>query len=179
VKIINSEDGKEVVYVQNHDMMYVMHNCESMPAALMQDFFSDIVIINGNNRFDFVRFTDPTEVEFFRKQDWIINYAEYKDLSEEEIMQKGTEAVEESNAVAKEFNESRSDKERAELYNRHELLDAKIENIKLFLWYKQGHIKFPLPVKEEDSHLIYVGDESINKKESGIKRLAKRLFGKK
>ena len=49
----------------------------------------------------------------------------------------------------------------------------------MFLWYRQGHIHFQLPVVEEDNHMVYVGDDKLNKKESGIKRLAKRLFGRK
>lgn len=179
MKIFNREDGQEVVYVQKYDMMFVTHNCETMPAALLNDFFSDIVIINGDNRFEFVRFTDPAEVEFFRDQDWIIDYADYKDLSEEEIMEKGRGVVDELNAVAQEYNESKSEKRRAELYNRHELLDAKFDSVRQFLWYKQGHIKFSLPIEPQGDHMVYVGDDRINKKESGIRRLAKRLFGRK
>ena len=179
MKIINNENGQEVVYVQKYDMMFIMHNCDSLPAALMEDFFSDIVIINGDNRFEFVRFTDPSEVEFFKKQDWIIDYADYKDLTEEEIMEKGMGVIDEINAVAQEFNDSSSEKQRATLYDRHELLNAKLDSVKVFLWYKQGHIHFQLPVVEEDNHMVYVGDDKLNKKESGIKRLAKRLFGRK
>ena len=158
MKIINRENDQEVVYVQKSDMMYVTHNCDSFPAALMEDFFSDIVIINGDNRNEFVRFTDPSEVDFFRKQEWIIDYRDFRNLSEAEIMDMGTSTIDELNAVAEEFNGTKNEKKKEELYKKHELLDYKFNSIREFLWFKQGHIQYSIPLVPDSEGFKFNGD---------------------
>ena len=158
MKIINKENGQEAVYVQKGDLMYVTHNCDSMPAALMEDFFSDIVIINGDNRNEFVRFTNPSEVEFFRKQEWIIDYRDFRNLSEDEIMNKGKEVIDKLNAVAEAFNASKNEAKREKLYNEHELLEYRLQCVKEFLWYKQGHIKYSIPLVPDSEGFHFSGD---------------------
>ena len=146
MKIFNKENDQEVVYVQKGDMMYVMHSCESIPAAFMEDFFSDIVIINGDNRNEFIRFTDPDEIKFFKEQDWIVDYRELRNLSEAELMDLGREVIVELDTVAKEHNESKDEDKRAKLYTRHELLEHKFDSIREYLWFTQGHIDYSIPV---------------------------------
>ena len=158
MKIINKENDQEVVYVQKSDMMYVTHNCDSFPAALMNDFFSDIVIINGDNRNEFVRFTDPSEVDFFRKQEWIIDYRDFRNLSEAKIMEMGNQTVDELNAVAEEFNSTKNEKKKQELYKKHELLEFKFNSIREFLWFKQGHIEYSIPLVPDSEGFKFNGD---------------------
>ncbi len=160
MKIINRENDQEVVYVQKSDMMYVTHNCTSFPAALMDDFFSDIVIINGDNRDEFVRFTDPSEVEFFKKQDWIIDYLSFKDLTEEEIIGKCKSIIGELNAVIDEFNATNNEDKKQELYQKHELLDYKFNSAREFLWFKQGHVKYSFPVVPDSEGFSFSGDST-------------------
>lgn len=160
MKIFNIEDDGEVVYVQKGDMAYVTHSCDTFPGALLDDFFSEMVIINGDNRNEFVRFTNPSEIEFFENQDWIINYREFVNLTEEEIIAKGKEVIDELNEVAQKHNESKDAEEKDKLYRRHELLEYKLQSIKEFLWYKQGHIKYDIPVVPDSKGFFSVGERN-------------------
>ena len=88
VKIINKENNEEVAYVQKGDLGFMMHSCDGVPAAFLDEFFNNIVIINGDNRREFVRFNNPKIVKWLKDQDWIIDYRNYVKLSEDSIMKK-------------------------------------------------------------------------------------------
>ena len=66
MKIFNKENGKEVVYVQKGELAYLMHSCESIPAAIVEDFFSEIVIITGDNKDEFVKFEIRVKLNFLK-----------------------------------------------------------------------------------------------------------------
>ena len=61
----------------------------------MKVFDRDVIIINNRNRYDFVEFDAPEEIEFFKGIDWMIDYNEVKDLSEEGIITLGQSIVKE------------------------------------------------------------------------------------
>ena len=52
----------------------------------MKVFGNGVTIINDSNRYDFVKFDEESEIEFFKGLDWMIDYNEVKDLSEDEII---------------------------------------------------------------------------------------------
>lgn len=64
-------------------------------SIFMKVFDRDVIIINNRNRYDFVEFDAPEEIEFFKGIDWMIDYNEVKDLSEEGIITLGQSIVKE------------------------------------------------------------------------------------
>ena len=69
------------VYVQKNDMVYLNQTDIPIPASIfMKVFGNGITIIDERNRYEFVKFEAPEEVEFFQNQDWIVDYNEIKNL---------------------------------------------------------------------------------------------------
>ena len=88
MKLFNKEKGKEVVYVQLQDIMYLMNDTDlSVPASIFVKTFGKTTIVNDKNRFNFLKFDKEDEVEFFKKLDFIIDYSEYRDLTDEGLEQ--------------------------------------------------------------------------------------------
>lgn len=159
---------ENAVYVQKNDIAYLNRAELTIPASIfMKVFGNGIVIINDSNRYEFVKFESPEEIEFFKGIDWIIDYNEVKDLSEEETIALGQSIAEEKNNIAHRFN-SMTPEEREyneELVTQCELLDFKMYSLRDFLWFKQGHIKMKLPKEFEQ--------------EKGIRKLIRTIFDKR
>lgn len=137
-----------VVYVQKNDLAYLSRSEEHIPASIFMKAFGDgIVIIDDSNRYEFMKFSAPEEIEFFENLDWMVDYSEVKDLSDEEIMALAQRVCEERNIIAQQFNSMSSEekKENVSMCFRCELLDFKMYSLRDFLRFKKGHLKFDLP----------------------------------
>ena len=177
------------VYVQKNDMVYLNQTDIPIPASIfMKVFGNGITIIDERNRYEFVKFEAPEEVEFFQNQDWIVDYNEIKNLTEEELLALGQSIAQEKNKRAEEFNKLPK-KQRQQKYEsvvrRLELFDFKMYSIRDMIMFKRGELEFPLPRGVEKPTIVvaeqYVeGEKTVvvpteEKKESGIKRFFKSL----
>ena len=89
------------VFVQKNDIAYLNQSDLAIPASIfMKVFGSGVVIIDDSNRYDFVEFNAPEEIEFFKGIDWMIDYNQVKDLSEKETIALGQSIAEEKNEIA-------------------------------------------------------------------------------
>lgn len=158
---------ENAVYVQKGDINYLFHSDMSMPKSIFDKVYGQgIVIINNNNKNHFIEFNEPEEIEFLKGVDWIVDYNEIRDLSEEEIIALGQSIAEEKNTIANKYN-AMSSEEQEENKNMEllcELLDYKMYTLRDILWFKQGHIKMKLP--------------KAIKQEKGIIKLVNTLFNK-
>ncbi len=163
-----------VAYVQKNDIAYLNQTDLAIPASIfMKVFGNGIVIIDDSNRYEFVEFEAPEEIEFFKSIDWMIDYNEVKDLSEDETIALGQSIAEEKNSIAQRFNSMTPEerKNNMSMVSQCELLDFKMHSLGDVLWFKQGHIKMELP-------------EGVNfptgfEQEKGIRKLIKTMFNKK
>lgn len=134
---------QERIYVQMQDIGYLNSTDMSIPASIYLKVFSGpVTVIGDHNRFDYVSFDDPKEIEFFESLTFIIDYNEYKDLTLEQISQKGTEVSNMANLIAKEYNEMsiterRNHTSMLELYNN---LTYKMQSIAAFYCSKKDGI---------------------------------------
>ena len=139
---------ENAVYVQKNDIAYLNYTDLPIPASIfMQVFGNGTVIINNNNRYEFEKFEDNSEIEFFKGLDWIVDYNSVKDLSDAEIIEMGQSIAQSKNQIAQQFN-SMSENERKKnlkMITQYELLDFKMHSLKDILWFKQGHLKITLP----------------------------------
>lgn len=137
-----------VIYIQNNDIIQLNHSDMDIPASIFMKIFGNgIVIIDDSNRYEFVSFTEPEEIEFLRNIDWILDYDEVKDLSEEEIITLAEKIMSERNELANKFlsmTESEKEKNIA-MVDQCELINHKMFSLRDFLWFKQGHIQMELP----------------------------------
>lgn len=144
MKIITSD----AVYVQKNDIIMLNHTDLAIPASIfMQVFGSGIVIIDDSNRYEFEKFEEKDEIVFFNKLDWIVDYNEVKDLDENQIIEMGQSIAEQQNDIARKYNGMTNEerKKNSQLVMEHELLGFKMNSLRDFLWFKQGHIQFDLP----------------------------------
>ena len=132
------------VYVQKNDIAYLNQTNLAIPASIFMRVFGNI---DDSNRYDFVEFDAPEEVQFFKGIDWIIDYNEIKDLSEGEIVALGQSIAEDKNSIAQRFNSMTLEerKENMNLKSQCELLDFKMYSLEDFLLFKQGRLKMKLP----------------------------------
>ena len=171
MKIVNIEDGKKKVYVQLNDIMMMMQFGSTIPSEVMEKHFMNMFIVTDENRFEFSEFTDPHTVEFFEQCEWIPDFREFKDLTEEEIIANGQKIGQLMNEVAMQWNgmtpEEREENE--DIYNRHESLEFKMHSTAEILWTKQGHRVMPFPTvpdyegfKVDNEDCPYMAQQGIN-----------------
>ncbi len=160
------------VYVQKDDIAFFNRMDLVIPASIFMKAFGS-GIVDGSNRYEFVKFESPKEIEFFQGIDWMIDYNAVKDLSEEETITLGQSIAEEKNGIARSFN-SMSPEEREQnmdMVSQWEFLDFKMYSLRNVLWFKQGKIKMKLPKG------VDLPSEPVQ--ETGIKKFMKTIFGKK
>lgn len=163
-------------YVQKNDIIQLNVSDLEIPASIyLKVFGSGITVIDDSNRYEFVKFEEAYEIEFLKSINWIINYDDVKDLSDDEIMEMGNIVLAERSEIADNFNLLSEEERIHNIDNVEEqcdLLEFKFYSIRDFLWFKQGHLKFTLPVMGECPM------EQV-KEEKGIKKLVKSIFNKK
>lgn len=163
MKIINNSK----VYVQKNDIVQLTSTDLEIPASIFMKIFGNgVVIIDDSNRYEFVEFEDPKEIQFFADIDWMVDYNKVKDLSEEEIINLGQGIQQERNEIAEKFNSMKPEERQKhmDMYDQCELLDFKTFSLRDILWFKQGHLKIELP-EDVEYPIDYV------KEEKGIKNL--------
>ena len=110
MKLFNIENGKEKVYVQYQDLMEIINGemgNNGFPASLMDKLFASgqPLFVSDHNRWDFVEFDKPADIEYFRSQKWILDIKEYRGLSFEGMQAKSGELVDKHNALCVELKD--------------------------------------------------------------------------
>lgn len=147
MKLFHTENGKESVYVQMQDIMHLYNTDMPIPASIYTKVFKGIVIVDDSNRFDFVRFDKEHEVKFFKKLDFVIDYDQYKDLTDEQLEEEGQKLATKANEIAEKWN-SMTPEERQQNSN----LPQEHENLGYMLYFlsevyavKHGKRSMPFP----------------------------------
>lgn len=148
MKIFKNEDGKEVVYVQMQDMGFLNSIDDPIPASIyIQVFGNGVTVIGENNRFDYVRFEQENEVEFFRDLEAVVNYEEFANLSLEEIEKKANELGEKISSIVDTYNSMPQEERRknAKLLEDFEKLKYRCQWIATIYSAKYNNEKLPMP----------------------------------
>lgn len=167
------------VYVQNNDLQYLLRACDgiSIPSSIINKVFGDVFIVTDDNRYEFVEFSNPEDVDFFRSCDWIIDYHAFDGMTEEEIINYGSQINDKRNELAEKFN-NLPEKEQEKLYEQVSsevmMLDYKIYSIRDLVWHRQGHLKFTVPTGIEVEHTVSEANE-LPSKENIFKRVLKKI----
>ena len=148
MKLFHTENGKEVVYVQMQDIMHLINQSDlSVPVSIYTKVFTGVTIVNDSNRFDFVRFDEEHEVSFFRDLEFVIDYAKYKDLTDEQLEEEGQKLAVKANEVAKKWN-NMSEEEREQntnLLQEHENLGYMLNFLNEIYAVKHHKREMPFP----------------------------------
>ena len=148
---------EKAVYVQKNDIAYLNNTDLPIPASIfMKVFGKGIVIIDDSNRYEFEKFEEQNEREFFKDLDWIVDYNSVKELTDEEIIEIGQGIAKKREQMAKKFNamsESERKKNR-DMVTQCELLEFKMYSLRDILWFKQGYLKMTLPEGIENPKVV-------------------------
>lgn len=164
------------VYVQKNDIIYLNSCTLPIPCSIFDKAYNkEINIIDNNNKYEFIKFDQADEIEFFKNLSWIINYDDVKNLSDELIIKEDEKICIERNNIAIKWNEL-EEKEKEKNKNmilECELLDYKMDSLKTIFWFRKGKVKMILP---EGVNYPTNYNTSNNK---SIKKLVKSIFKSK
>ena len=148
MKLFHTEKGKESVYVQMQDIMYLSNETDiPIPATIFEKVFTGITVVDDNNRFEFVKFNKEHEVKFFKKLGFIIDYDQYKDLTDEQLEEEAQKLQIKANDIADKWN-AMSEEERKEnksLYQEHRNIGYMIKFLSEIYAVKHKKRKMPFP----------------------------------
>lgn len=162
MKIITND----AVYVQKNDISYLNSFDDiAIPASIyMKVYGNGTVYVNDSNRYEFVKFEEKTEIEFFKGLDWMVDYNEVKDLSEQETIELLESIRKEQNTIATEFNSMSEEEKRNNfvMMMQSEQLAFKYYSLRDVLWFKQEHLAMELP-EGIDYPASYAQKKRLNK----------------
>lgn len=149
MKLFHKENGKETVYVQMQDILYLVHESNvSVPASIFEKVFSaGAVFVTDANRFDFIRFEEEHEVDFFKNLEFVIDYDQYKGFSDEQLKEEVLKFEGKANEIAKNWN-GMTEEERSRnlvLYEEHKNLDYMCKFLCEVYFLKHGKRTMPFP----------------------------------
>ena len=152
MKIFNTENGKEKVYIQMQDIMELMHSnmCDSFPAFIIDKLYPEgrPLFISDHNRWDFMEFSEPCEIEYFKKQEWILDYKVARAMNCDEINSAGYEVALEHDEIAsrlKDLSGEELQKHREEII-RYEVCENLYHMYGECFRVNRGHKQMPFPV---------------------------------
>lgn len=168
------------VYIQKNDIAYLTESDESIPNIIYNKLYrgQGIVIIDASNRYEFMEFTEPEAIDFFGKQDWIIDYDEVKDLTQSEIDELSNDIAAERDAIAIVYNGMSSEEKKKNhfLLKRREELKYKMMALRDFQLFKLGYLKMKLP--ENIASISSEKKIEPKNKKYMVKKIIKRFFNK-
>lgn len=153
------------VYVHKNDISYLYRSSIDVPKFILNKAFENgTFYVDDCNKYEFIKFDKPEEIEYFNDLDFIIEYSEVKDLEEKKIIDLGQNTLQEKKAITENID-SKSQEEKENIVSQLDLLDFKILSLHDILGFKLGFIKMELP-------------EEIESKKS-IRNIIKGIFNKK
>lgn len=144
MKIITDNEA----LVQLNDLLFLQSSDLAIPSSIILKVFrSGITVIDDTNRYDFVRFTEAEDIEYFRQLDWMVDYGKVKNMSEEELENLLSIMLDKMDSLdkAEQSIPVNQSQKRHELLQAFSLLVFKFCSLRDILWYKQGHISLNLP----------------------------------
>lgn len=148
MKVFHTENGKEAVYVQMQDIMYLSNETDMpIPASIFTKVFTGVTIVTDANRFEFVKFDEEHEVKFFRELNFIIDFDQYKGFTDEQLEAEAQKLGAKANEIAEKWNSMKPEEreKNAELYEEHRNLGYMINFLSEIYAVKHGKRKMPFP----------------------------------
>ena len=148
MKVFHTENGKEAVYVQMQDIMYLSNETDMpIPASIFTKVFTGVTIVTDANRFEFVKFDEEHEVKFFRELEFIIDFDQYKGFTDEQLEAEAQKLGTKANEIAEKWNSMKPEEreKNAELYEEHRNLGYMINFLSEIYAVKHGKRKMPFP----------------------------------
>ncbi len=156
----------ESVYVQKNDLINILQLGDLIPHTILKKAFNGKeLVIDDNNRYDFVEFNLPDEVFFFKRQDWIIDYDNYSYYDDEMLEKIAHTLYKQNEELVDNFNKlSNEDQEiqHQEMIKKHRQLRHMFNDLRHLSEYKKGIMNMIIP-GEEPGEVINMTQEEAKK----------------
>lgn len=141
----------DAVYVQKQDIAKLRFLPIPIAKEILQKTFGNTVaVIDRDNCYSFVKFTTLEEIEFFSKQDWIIDYDQVKDLTDDEIMNLFLKVKEEKRKRIQELKHYPKILQKKKLFPYSlAFYDFKMTSLRDILWCRRGYITMSFPNEKQ------------------------------
>lgn len=136
------------IYVQRSDISMVSIDENLKDNDTVNKILNMGYSYDDKNKYDFVLFTDEDIIEFLRGLDYIVDYDEVKDMSDEDLEGIAKETADERNNVTVRYarlDEENMRKEFKKARNEISLLEYKLISLRDLSLFKNGHLKISLP----------------------------------
>lgn len=144
MKIITND----AAYVQKNDIAYLNQTDLDIPASIyLKACEIGTFIVDDSNRYEFIRFNKSDEIQFFKNQDWILDYNQVKDMTEDELIEYCERIITQYNELAETFNalSEQEQMQNTELDMQCDLLAFKLFSLQEFIFYRKGLLEMQLP----------------------------------
>lgn len=92
---------KNAIYVQKQDLEFLKYRLRSLPSSINDKIFENVELDPDDfDKYDFFKFEEEEDIEFFKSLDWLIDYTAVKDLGIEELKYIGENLVKKFEEVA-------------------------------------------------------------------------------
>ena len=135
-------------YVQKGDLNYLDSlNIQTTYSIYLSVFDWGKTRLTEENQYDFYKYDEKEDIEYFKNVDWMVDYDEVKDCSCEELKRLVEAIKDEIENIADRFNnmKQKEKKKNEGLSMRCRLLAYKAHTLNEFIKYKTGEINFELP----------------------------------
>lgn len=155
------------VYVQMNDLVKLLTLSEGVPDTILKKLHTeDELVVDDNNRIEFIKFDLPEEVFFFKRQDWIIDYDNFNNLSDETLEKIAHGFFLDSETIVNRFN-SLSKEEQNSNFGRNMLMEHVklrhiVHDLRHLSAYKSGVMNMEIP-GEEYGEVIDMTQEQAKK----------------
>lgn len=148
MKIFHKEEnGKEVVFVQEEDILFFIIENREMPLCILEVFCKDgIKPVDAVLR-RFVKIDSEEAVKFFKEKDYIIDYNQYKDFTVRQLERKIKRVGKEIIKIEQKIEKSTDDDIRQIAQKVEAYCDKEYLRYELFLLkdLKEGKTKINFP----------------------------------
>ena len=146
MKILNVKNGKESIYVQAKDLIYMSTRyCDRMlPISITKIISKKIRFIGLAQKDMFIQFTDSDAVDFLKNQNYIIEFNDYRNLSVVQVETKYQELVKESSQVVNDML-SEENQKKIEIINKNCDINFMLNDITQIYNWKLGKTTLILP----------------------------------
>jgi len=146
VKLFHTENGKEVVYVQMQDLMHLNSIDIPIPASIYVKVFTRTIIVDDSNRFEFVKFDEEHEIKFFRELDFVIDFEQYVNLTDEQLEEKRKKLSTKAQEIVEKWNSmTQEERQKSDLPEEYENLGYMLMFLSEIYSIKYGKRVMPFP----------------------------------
>ena len=137
---------KAAAYVQKIDLEILKYTLHYLPQSISSKIFENCELdVDDFNKYDFFKFEDEKDIEFFKSIDWLIDYNSVRDLTNEEITKIGRDYVEQRDQIAKKLYTASDYEEYNDILFQYKLINYQITSLNDISDFKNGLLKINLP----------------------------------